>query len=158
MPATTTLPSVQWPRTLAMVIFALSLAGCAALSEKVIERPDVEISNVGLQDVGMRGATLVFGVKVDNPNAFKLQLNGLKYTLEMGGKQLAANELQEPAEVPANGSSVINVPVTFKFSEVFSSLTDFAQTGASSYRIKGDARLGLFTVPFSRTGELNFKQ
>ena len=61
---------------------------CASVAEKLIEKPKVSLSSIALKDVTQNGATVVFGVGVENPNAFALRLDALKYDLEIGGKAI----------------------------------------------------------------------
>ena len=57
-----------------MLLWA-ALAGCAAVGN-VLKDPDVELEQVVVRDVGVRGGRLDLLVGVENPNAFDLRGTG----------------------------------------------------------------------------------
>lgn len=138
---------------LLFLIFACSTVSCG-LIDKVVEKPKVSLENVGLNNVTGSGATLVFGIKVDNPNPFAIRVDALDYNLEIGGKPFSKGLIDKPSEVGANASSVISIPVAVKYSDIFSSVVDLINKGSRPYRIHGEAKLSFFSIPFNHTGEL----
>lgn len=132
--------------------------GCSAIGKRLVEQPKVALDRVNVRDVGGSGATVVFGVRVDNPNPFALKVDALRYEVEIGGKPLSTGQLDQAAEVAGNGNTVVEIPIAVKYSDVFSSLTSFLSNGSSTYRIKGDATFGLFTIPFDQSGDLKLKK
>lgn len=136
---------------------AFSTVGCGLL-DKVVEKPKVTLDNVGLKEITGSGATVIFGVKVDNPNPFSIQVDKLDYNLEIGGKPFSKGLIETPSKVAANGSSVINIPVAVRYSDLFSSIADLVSKGSRPYRIFGNAQLSLFNIPFDHKGELKLEQ
>lgn len=143
------------------VLLALSclftFARCSSLARQLIQEPKIELSRVGIKDVGVNGATILIGVQVENPNPFVLRIDALKYDLEIGGKLLSSGEIPDAIQVAGKTTSVVDIPVAVKFQDLFSSMMDFFQKSATSYRVKGEARSGLLTVPFDKTGEMKLK-
>lgn len=137
-------------------ISLLSVVACSTIAEKVIEKPAVALKSVQVTDASSKGATLVFGVQVENPNSFALKVDALQYDVEIGGKLVSSGQLESAAHVPANERAVVEIPVPVQFADLFSSALSFLQSGASQYRVKGSARFGLLSVPFDRSGELSF--
>lgn len=136
-------------------------SGCAMLTEigqKGIIEPTVQVEGVNLKSINAKGATMLFDVKVDNPNAFGLKVKGLSYDIDVGGKPFTTGELESGAEVAANGSSVIQIPIAMKYTDVFYSITDLIQKKAAPYTIRGSANLGIISIPFKHSGQLEFKQ
>lgn len=143
-----------------LVVIALALlavAGCASLAKQIIQEPKVSLAHVSIGDVGLKGATLLVGVQVENPNPFKLKVDALRYDVEIGGKLLSHSELPQAAEVDGHATKVVEIPVPVKFEDLFSSVIDFMSKSSTNYRIHGDARLGLLTVPFDQSGDLKLK-
>lgn len=141
-----------------MILFSvLAISSCSSVAKRVIKEPKVEVSRVSLTNLNASGGTIVLGVKVDNPNSFAIKLDELKYDLEIAGKKLSAGELPKPAEVGGNASTVVDVPVPVKFNELFSSAMDFLSKSSTAYRVSGEARFGLITLPFDKTGEMKLK-
>lgn len=136
---------------------SLALNGCSSIAQSIIKEPKVALSQVSVRDVGVNGATVMVGVLVDNPNVFALIVDSLKYTVDIGGKQLTTGEVPDRVSVPGSGSKVIEIPVAVKFQDLYSSMFDFLQKTSSNYRIRGEARFGLLTVPFDQTGDLKLR-
>jgi LEA14-like dessication related protein len=133
------------------------IVGCSYIAKKVMEPPKAKVERVSLKDASISGATIVFGVEVDNPNPFAVRVDDLNYAVEVGGKPIGKGQIESSAQVGGRSKAVIDLPVPVKFSDVFSSLLDFVTTGTSAYHIKGEARFGLIKVPFDKTGELKLK-
>ncbi len=111
-----------------------------------------------MRDYNVEGATLVFVLNVMNPNSFPLKVDGLKYNIELDGKQLIDGKLEQAANLAANSETSIDVPIPVRFDQLFSSALDFALKGKSPYRIRGEAKFGLFNIPFDESGELSIKR
>lgn len=143
-------------------IFALaasfSLMACSTLVQKAIEKPRLEMASVGISNLTREGATVLFGIRIENPNAFSIDVDSLKYDIEIAGKRVSQGALEKPVEIAAKGKSLVEVPVPVLYAQVFSSIFDFLQTGMSTYRIKGEAEVGFLKIPFENAGEFSFKE
>ncbi len=136
---------------------SLALQGCASVAQQIIKEPKIAFSNIGIQDIGVNGATVMVGVRVENPNAFALTLDALIYDLEIGGKALSSGKIPDALSVAGGATKIIEIPVPVKFQDLFSSVFDFMQKTSSNYRVKGEARFGFLTIPFDKTGDLKLK-
>jgi LEA14-like dessication related protein len=137
---------------------ALGTSSCSFFLKQVVEKPKVEFEHVDLKDVNGNGATVLVGLKIENPNSFSLHVDSVRYTLEIKGKPLTSATIDKPVEVPGKGSAVVEIPVPVKFADLFSSVLDFLQSGATQYRVSGDAKVGSFSIPFDQKGELKLKK
>lgn len=133
------------------------LTGCSFIGKKLIEKPKVQLQRVDVRDVGATGATVVFGVQVENPNSTALKVDSLRYDVEIGGKPFSSGRLPQGAEVPANGKVSLDIPVPVRYTDVFASLVGLLADGTSTYRLKGEAVFGLFTIPFEKSGEFKLR-
>lgn len=136
----------------------ISVAGCSSLVKQVLKEPKVNLEKVDVREVGASGATVVFNVGVENPNGVGITLDALKYDVEIAGKALSSGALEKPAEVAAHGKTVVEIPVPLKYSEVFSSLMGFLKAGESTYRVKGEAAFGIFSIPFDQAGKFKLRE
>lgn len=134
-------------------VASLSASGCASLSA-LVETPKVDLESLKVQDPTADGATLVFGLMVENPNPVALEVNELVYDLEISGRALTSGRLANGARVPANEKAVIEVPVAVKYSDLFASVLHLLKNQTSPYRLKGAARIGPFEIPFDKSGEV----
>ncbi len=141
----------------ASLAFIAGLLSCAAIGKQLIAEPKVELSRIGIKDLGANGATVMLGIQVANPNPFELKVDSLKYNLEVGGKAIGTGQIPSAVRVAGHATDIIDIPVTVKFEDLFSSAFDFLQKNSTSYRVTGEARSGLLTVPFDRTGDLKLK-
>ena len=142
-------------------VFALGSAGpigCSALAKKIVKDPKVTLEHVHVTDLELSGATVVFELSVQNPNSFPLEVDSVRYNVELGGKDLGPGTLPKGAKVEGKTTKVIPIPYPFKYKDVFPSVVDFLKSGTSTYKLKGEAKLGPLSLPFDKTGELHFKK
>ena len=144
-------------RILIFAVLWASASGCALAAKQFVEKPTVKLKDVGIKNLTADGATLLFEVSVNNPNPYPINISALSYNVEVDKRAVGAGELENPAQVAANGTSVVPIPVAIKYSDLLSSVTDLFRKKASPYRIKGSARFGLFSLPFEYTGEVKIK-
>lgn len=140
-----------------MTVAAGCTSSCSSVAERIVEKPKVALARIGLKDMTSSGATVVFGVEVDNPNPFALKLDALRYDLEIGGKAIGSGKLDQPAEVAANTKGIVDVPVPVKFDALFNSISELMSKTTSDYRVRGEAQFGLFSIPFDEKGELKLR-
>ena len=141
----------------AFAILAASL-GCAALANKIVKDPKVTLEHVYVTNLELTGATVNFDIQVQNPNSFPLEVDSVKYSVELGGKDLGSHALPNGAKVEGKTTKTINIPYPFKYKDVFPSVVDFLKSGTSTYKLKGEAKLGPLSLPFDKSGELHFKK
>ncbi len=137
----------------ALVVFWF-LPGCSSLGRAVLAPPQASLVAVGLKEITAVGATVVFSVRVENPNAYALKVNAVRYEVLLNDQELSRGRIDQPQEVPGKGQSVIDIPVPVLYRDLFARLTDLLAKKASRYYIKGDADFGVVTVPFESRGEL----
>lgn len=141
---------------IAVAAFAC-FSACSTIAQQIIQEPKVALQGVKLQEMTTLGGTLLIGVEVDNPNPFSLRLDDLTYELEIAGKALSKGQIKESASVAAKAKTVVEIPVPVKFQDLYASAMDLFSKKSSAYRVKGEARFGLITLPFDRTGEMKLR-
>lgn len=129
------------------------LGACGSLT-KLTEKPRVHLDSLQIQSPTREGATLVFGVMVENPNPVAIEVDEVTYELEIAGRALSSGRLENGARVPAKDKAIVSIPVAVKYSDLFESLLQLLKNPTSPYRIKGAARIGPFAIPFDQTGEV----
>jgi LEA14-like dessication related protein len=147
----------SWLALSLMLTLALCSA-CSLLLKQVLEKPKVALETVDVREVGPAGATVVFNVRVENPNPVGITVDALKYDIEIAGKLLSSGQLEKPAQVPAKEKVLVGIPVSVKYSDVLNSVMSFLSSGLSTYRVKGEAAIGLFSIPFDQKGEFKLRQ
>lgn len=135
--------------------FLLICCGCNVIAKKIVEKPRVNVEYVTLAQVSVVGATAVFGLRVENPNLFRLKVDTLNYKVEIGRKHLVSGQIDHPVEVSGKSTKVTEILVPFKYDVLFSSLLDMMETKVTQYRFSGEIGSGSLHIPFDETG--NFK-
>ena len=64
--------------------------------------------------------TFNVNVGVDNPNSIAASMAKMDYILSLNGKQVISTTLNKSISVPANGSSVVSIPITTDLFQLFS--------------------------------------
>lgn len=92
----------------------LFVAGCTSLPG--VQAPRVQV--VGVERLRAEGAELRLALKLrlQNPNVFALDFEGLWLELDVNGRPLATGLSSEKGSVPAFGEFVLTVPVTVSMS------------------------------------------
>lgn len=140
-------------RMTVLVSLLLVSSACTSFS-KLVEQPKVNLETLTLQSPTAEGATLVFGLMVENPNPVAIAVDELVYELEVAGRSLTSGKLENGAKVPARDKTIVEIPVAVKYSDLFSSVIQLLKNQASPYRLKGTARIGPFKIPFDKAGEV----
>ena len=102
-------PSRLRALTCAAVFFASLLSGGCAPH---FERPDVAVVGVELKSLQLLEQQFVVRVRVKNPNALSIPLEGLSYKLSLNGEDFAHGDSDESVTVPAHGEATVGLPVT----------------------------------------------
>ncbi|RYZ85194.1 MAG: hypothetical protein EOP04_16475, partial [Proteobacteria bacterium] len=53
--------------------------GCASMFNKLIDKPKIDLDRVSVRDANLTGATLLFIVKVANPNKVDIKVDEIAY-------------------------------------------------------------------------------
>lgn len=135
---------------------ALLLAGCAALPG----RDPVRVQLAGLDPLQSEGLELRFlcRLRVQNPNDFAIDYNGLALDLRVRGQHFASGVSDARGTVPAYGEAVVALPVTVSAVNIARLVINMA-TGQESRRVDyvmtGKLGGGPFgTMRFESSGEM----
>lgn len=136
---------------LAMLMVVLS--GCASMLGYT-QKPEVELSGVSLKDADMSGATIVLVFDVENPNERGISVEEIGYKVYVSGKHLTTAKTEDKIDIPAKQKKAIEVPLPIKYKDIFSNIGEILSAGSLQYKIEGDAKFTLISVPFSKEGSL----
>jgi LEA14-like dessication related protein len=101
----------------AVAIAAMFAAGCSQFGS-FIEKPSVGVKGVKIENIDLKGLTLLFDLEVKNPYRAALPLVGVAYRLESDGRSLVQGDAPMEGSVPAHGSRIIGVPAKIRFADV----------------------------------------
>ncbi len=133
---------------------ALGLAGCASLPM------DLTPPNVSLADVRYLGGTVFehrfeFDLRIANPNASPLEVEGTSFTIDLNGRQFARGISDKAFTVPAHAERLVGLPAVATLNRLIGQIANPGAAQGVSYRLEGHLVVGGYgTLPFSRTGQV----
>lgn len=146
-------------RTRSLLVPMLLLA---AACSSAVRQPEVRLESVRVGGIGLRGGTLYAQVYVGNPNGFGLETRSITYAMQVehpdsAGRWMTFSEgtVEEPVRVGGNSSTIIEVPIQFRYDDLGGAIRSILDTGTFNYRVQGNVQLSEpigRNVPYSKTG------
>ena len=141
------------------LIKALLMNGCSSFNKyRNMQKPIAKHDSVEVKTIDTKGAQMLFNVEVENPNDFALKVDSVKYEVEIGGKKMSTETIDKPSEVAGKSKTVVQLPLTLQFADIFTSIGSFLKNEKTNYRLKGSARVGVFSLPFDESGEFKLTE
>lgn len=135
------------------------LAGCASTSS-LVSTPVVTLSSVEMTGLSFSSQKFLLGFDVNNPNAFSLPVESVRYHLRLGEHRFASGETQRAFSVPAGGDGSFAISVDLDILQQTSQITSLLRTGMNEtieYELEGSLVIDIpFTPPigFSNSGNV----
>jgi LEA14-like dessication related protein len=147
----------------ALIFFVLSAVffytSCSSVGRQLVKDPEVKVVNFNITDISLQDISLDIVMNVKNPNPMPIKLDQISYNLKFSGEQVTEGVLSQGVNIPASGQSDVTVPLKFKYSSLGNLVTSlFKNTFKREYELEGRAKLGLFSIPFSKKGEVQFNK
>ena len=133
--------------------------GCSSLTENLLKDPEVNIVDFKLTGLSTTDVSMDLNLNVKNPNPIPLKLDAVTYALNFSGEKVTEGTFDKGISVPASGESQVTVPLKFKFNSVGNLLSGLINKSLSrQYELTGSAKLGMFSIPFEKKGEVNLNK
>jgi LEA14-like dessication related protein len=148
-------------RRLLLLAFAGLIAACGTgtVHPLTFMRPDVRLHHLALRSVGLTGGTLDLVLAFDNPNKVSLQGTRVQAGIDIEGNHFGDVDLSDGFSLAAQDTTLLTVPLTFRWTEVAAAARSVLDYGAVNYSIKG--RFNVITpmcsecdIPFSEQGNV----
>lgn len=147
-------------RLLPLAFVALA-AACSAGGVNPVDliQPNVRVHHLALRNVGLAGGTLDVALAFHNPNRISLKGVGLTAGLDIEGDHFGDLDLSNPFTLAAKDTTILTVPLTFRWSGVASAARSAINYGAVNYGINGKFTINTpvgtpLEVPFSGEGNV----
>ena len=145
----------RWLLTPLCLVFLVG--ACAGPLTSDVEPPQVSVAGLGFGRPGLFEQELRVDLRLQNPNDFAVDIDSLKFNLELNDIQFARGQTAADFELPALGETVVPVDILVPTNDLIDKVMEIGTGESLSYRLTGTAELGSlfgFPIPFSREGQL----
>ncbi|MFQ5760878.1 MAG: LEA type 2 family protein [Acidiferrobacterales bacterium] len=130
--------------------------GCASVGTPV-DTPHITLAGVWLVDINLLEQRYRMRLRIQNPNPFSLNIDGLDYRIEINDKEFARGVSNQALSVPRYGVDVLEVEAVSTLAGIMRQLVELEKVAPASlkYRLTGKVSLRdrTFRVPFDYEGE-----
>jgi len=127
-----------------------------------LEQPTFALKEVAVTRLSLTDIHFRFGIEVQNPNSFDLDLRALEYTVYFNDRQVGRGRLDKEVRLGKTSTTLVQVPLQTDFKSLGDPLGLVLAGQDLRYKIEGaaivKASLGTATIPFSKTGEVRIKK
>jgi LEA14-like dessication related protein len=147
-------------KTLLFTFILMMASGCAALRDATdVREPNVTFQKMSVDRITFDGVTLLFDFNVENPNRFGVTAEKYNYQFFINDRSFLSGEQSEGLRVDRESSTVVQVPVTLNFSEVYETFGAVARQDSLSYALNTEVEfdlpvMGRKRVPVEAAGEI----
>ncbi len=143
-------------------IFLLALLLLPSCMQWFMEKPTITLREVSVTRISLTEIHFLFGIEVQNPNSFNLNLKSLEYAVHFNEKEVARGRLEKEIQLAKSSSTLVQIPLQTDFKSLGDPVVFILAGKDLAYRIEGaavlSASLGSATIPFSKTGEIKIKK
>ena len=144
---------------IAAVALVIGSSACASMGRASFATPTVELSDVRMKGIGMKGGTLDVVLNVYNPNGYRLDTSGFTYTLWIDSSSVAKGAVTRLVTLESKKKTEVTLPITFTIKELQDAARAMTDMGSVNYRLAGDLTVstpaGSFTRPYEGRGTFN---
>jgi hypothetical protein len=146
------------PLLVLVLVLGLGLAGCAGLT-KPWSAPEVTVTSLQPQKIGLDEQSLLVGLQIHNPNDRMLPIKAMSYRLTLEGDEIASGSGKLERQIPAFGDASAEVSVTGSALGLAGKLPAMLLTARPwQYQIAGTVTVaGVVPIPYRYSGELDPK-
>jgi LEA14-like dessication related protein len=141
-------------RSVPLLLLAVALSGCALFVPK-LQTPKLSIVDVEVLRANFMEQQLRVRMRVENPNDRSLPVQGLSYTVYLGGQEFASGASDASFVVPALGTADFNMDVTANAAGALFAVLSKPRGQGVDYRMTGRVQLShgwLRSIPFQESG------
>lgn len=116
--------------------------------------PDFTLEGISVRSISLGAVGLEVRVAVKNPNGFPLPAGRLDYALSIGGSPVASGDGRALAAVPANGGTVVAIPIRVNLAGAGRAASELVRGGAVDVGLHGTADVGGVPIPLDLAARL----
>lgn len=145
-----------------LLIFSVFIS-CAEMQRVLkmanIQKPTASVSNVKISQISFEDIGLVFDISINNPNPVGIHLDGFDYDFLLNGSSFVKGDQNQGVDINSGGSSVVSLPVTLTFAEIYDVYKTVEDQDEIGYRLNTGLKfnlpvLGLTRIPLETGGTI----
>lgn len=105
-------------------------------------KPEVDLDNIHFDKFSFEETVATLHLKLGNKNDFDLCLNDIDLEVWLCDVSIGSADLKESSKIEKQGSSFVDVPITFRPKDCGSALWDMIRGKGTGYSIKGNINVG----------------
>jgi len=123
--------------------------------------PEINLSEVKVNNLTVGGADLSLDVIYHNKNSFELPLDLIEYTIKFGGHAINTGRIRGDSSMTASGENTVSIPILLNFFAVGKEVHGLLQQDSLNAQITGEMELntvwGRLSLPFDRKVKVSVK-
>lgn len=140
-------------------LLAVTACGPGGVNPATLIQPGVKVHHIGVKNVGISGATLDVVLAFHNPNNFTLPGTALVADLDIENNRFGTINMNEPFSLGGKDTTLVTVPLSFRYASVGSAARAIIGYGAVNYKISGSFSVQTpantaLQVPFTGSGNV----
>lgn len=135
------------------LLFILTNLSCQQILKATLRDPQVKVTSVQINDLDTLGIKMTIELEVINPNTISLRIDELSYELFIGTESIIKGATLEKTQLLPDKKTIINLPLKLDYRSTFAAFDLIAIKGISDYEVKGYAKSGFISYPYSKKGQ-----
>jgi LEA14-like dessication related protein len=155
-------------RSALMIALSAGLITTACLN-KVVRQPEINLTNVKLGGIGLRGGQIIAELEIKNPNSFDVETRNITYDLKVSDRgpdneerwvDFAKGVVEKEIKVDDGGTTRVEIPIDFTFSAASGAIRSIMDRGTFDYQVEGVVALReplRRDIPYKRRGNISLQ-
>lgn len=145
-------------KSMTLVVAFISLfflCRCETISSSLIEAPKIEFKELKISSCDLQGIEFIATLNAENNNTLDLTVDQVEYQMMIAEKPLFSGTTKNPLVLKPKQTNLIEIPFEIKFKDAKVAFEEIIINHNNNYLFQGTSHIGIFKVPFSKTGTLN---
>ena len=148
---------------LAAVMLAVVAAGCIGR----VRKPEVTLNSVRVAGIGLRGASLIAELDINNPNDFTIETDSIRYQLFANTSgdgtswaPVMERTFSQRVVIDEDKTTRVDIPIDFNYADLSGAARSILDRGTFNYQLRGNVFVRepmRRTIPFTHTGNVSLQ-
>jgi len=120
--------------TVLIFFITFSFTTCGTLSS-VVQDPKISIHSMDVTNITFNGVQMLCKVRVENPNSFEIPFPETDWEFFLNTNSFIKGTVKNNQRIKARNSTIVDVPVSFNYVQVFNTFASLKGTRQANYKI-----------------------